>query len=153
MNRMLVGVLAGVSLAAASLAPAAAQYAPQGSYQQSCTNVHVRAGQLIAHCTNPQGIRVRSSIALGSCRGGDIANSNGQLTCHGGGFGRRGGGMMMGRAPNGSYRQSCQNVQMRGGLLRATCPDANGHMIQTSLDTRGCRGTDVANRNGQLVCQ
>lgn len=41
---------------------------------------------------------------------------------------------------------------MRLGILSATCPDPNGRMIQSSLDTRGCRGTDVANRNGQLAC-
>src|ERR1700733_13432284 len=89
MNRIFGPPALGASLAAASLAPASAQVIPSGSYQQSCTNIHVNGDQLIARCTNPQGTRVRSSIALGSCRGGDIANSNGQLVCNGGGYGNR----------------------------------------------------------------
>src|ERR1700737_688787 len=82
MARLLVSLLAGLGLAATALAPAAAQAIPSGSYQQSCSNIRVRGNQLFARCTNPQGVAVRSSIALNSCRGGDIVNSNGQLACN-----------------------------------------------------------------------
>src|SRR6202163_3875836 len=82
MSRLLISLLAGIGLAATAFAPASAQAIPSGSYQQSCTNIRVRGDQLIARCTNPQGQAVRSSIALNSCRGGDIVNSNGQLACN-----------------------------------------------------------------------
>lgn len=180
MNRFLLSSLVGASLAAASLAaPADAQYAPSGSYQQSCTNIRVRGNELSASCTSPNGSRVRSMIALNSCRGGDIANSNGQLVCNGNGngYGRHrdngygNGGYNNGNgygnngynngngygnngyAPGGSYQQSCRNVRMSGGTLTASCPGPNGTWMRTSINPRSCRGADIANRNGQLVCQ
>lgn len=187
MNRILLSSLVGASLAAVSLAaPASAQYAPSGSYQQSCTNIRVRGNELTARCTASNGTRVRSMIALNSCRGGDIANSNGQLVCNGGssygngrwrhrhrdngygnggynngngyGYGRgnngnNGYGYGNGYAPSGSYQQSCRNIQMSGGTLTASCPTGNGSYTTTSINPRSCRGADIANRNGQLVCQ
>src|ERR1700676_2895322 len=87
MPRILFSLLAGLGLAATALAPASAQSIPSGSYQQSCTNIRVRGDQLTARCTNPQGTAVRSTIALNSCRNGDIVNSNGQLACNGNGYG------------------------------------------------------------------
>ena len=87
MSRPLISLIAGLGLAATALAPAYAQAIPSGSYQASCTNIRVRGDQLTARCTNPQGVAIRSSIALNSCRGGDIVNSNGQLACNGGGYG------------------------------------------------------------------
>ena len=176
MKRLFVSSLVGLSLAAASLAPAAAQYAPSGSYQQSCTNIRVSGNELIARCTNPQGQRVRSTIALDSCRGGDIVNSNGQLACNGGGYGRRHRGNGYGNggygngngngnygygnngygnngyAPGGSYQQSCNNVRMNGGTLTASCPSGNGQWLTSSIDPRACRGIDITNRNGRLNC-
>jgi hypothetical protein len=184
MNRFLLSSLVGASLAAASLAaPADAQYAPSGSYQQSCTNIRMRGNELSASCTAPNGSRTRSTINVGACRGGDIANSNGQLVCNGGngygnGYGRRhhgygnngynNGGYNNGNynnggynngyggngyAPGGSYQQSCRNVRMNGGTLTASCPGPNGSWQTTSINPRSCRGADIANRNGQLVCQ
>jgi hypothetical protein len=87
MSRLLISLLAGLGLAATALAPASAQNIPSGSYQQSCTNIRVRGDQLSARCTNPQGTYVRSTIALNSCRNGDIVNSNGQLACNSNGYG------------------------------------------------------------------
>jgi hypothetical protein len=45
----------------------------------------VRGDQLTARCTNAQGTWIRSTLAIGSCRG-DIGNSNGQLTCNTSGY-------------------------------------------------------------------
>jgi hypothetical protein len=86
MSRILVSLLAGLGLAATALAPASAQSIPPGSYQQSCQNIRVRGDQLTARCTNAQGTWIRSTLAIGSCRG-DIGNSNGQLTCNNSGYG------------------------------------------------------------------
>ena len=88
MSRTFLGLLAGIGLAATALAPVSAQTIPNGSYQQSCTNIRVRGDQLIARCTNPQGTLIRSSISLDGCRRGDIVNSNGQLACNRNGYGR-----------------------------------------------------------------
>jgi hypothetical protein len=67
-----------VSLCAAA-APALAQPIPPGSYQQSCTHIHVRGGILTARCSATNGQRIRSSIRA-YCRG-DIGNVNGVLQC------------------------------------------------------------------------
>jgi CVNH domain len=204
MSRLLIGLVAGLGLAASALAPASAQAVPSGSYQQSCTNIRVRGNQLTARCTNTQGVAVRSTIALNSCRNGDIGNSNGQLTClganngygngnhrrhhngqdngygnggynnghHGdndrnnggynnGGYNNGGynnGGYNNGRynngaAPGGSYQSSCTNVQMSGSTLSATCTSPNGGSITSSINASRCRGMDIANLNGRLVCR
>ena len=106
MSRMLISLLAGLGLAATAFAPAGAQTIPSGSYQQSCTNIHVRGDELIARCTNPQGARIRSSIDLGSCRRGDIVNANGQLACNRNG---RRGGYNNGGYNNGGYNNGGYN--------------------------------------------
>jgi hypothetical protein len=41
---------------------------------------------------------------------------------------------------------------MRGSMLTATCPTANGQQITTTLDTSRCRN-DIANINGRLECR
>jgi hypothetical protein len=87
MKRILLGLAAAASLIGTALSPAAAQSVPNGSYQQSCTNIRIRGDQLIARCNLPRGGTARSSITLDSCRRGDIANVNGQLTCNGNGNG------------------------------------------------------------------
>ena len=81
MLRNVFGLTAAFALFGTLLVPASAQTIPSGSYQQSCTNVRVRGNVLTARCTNSSGGTVRSTINLSSCGNGDIANSNGQLTC------------------------------------------------------------------------
>ena len=119
MPRFLIGLVAGLGLAATAIVPAAAQTIPSGSYQQSCTNIRVRGDQLIARCTNPQGATVRSSISLDSCRRGDIVNSNGQLACNRTGYGRRNGsynnGGYNGGYNNGGYNNGGYNNGNNGG--------------------------------------
>jgi len=166
MNRLLLSSLAAASLAGAALtATASAQAAPSGSYQQSCTNIRMRGSELRATCTSANGTRVRSTIDVDSCRRGDIANANGQLVCNGNdrwrnghrddghGYGYGNGYGNNGNAPGGSYTQSCRNVRMNGGTLTASCPSGNGNWYTTSIDPRSCRGADIANRDGRLVCQ
>ena len=169
MKRTALSLTAAVALAAMTLGTASAQNIPSGSYQQSCTNIRVNGDVLTARCTAPQGNRVRSSIGLSSCRRGDIANSNGQLTCNSNGYGRgRGNGNGYGnngnngygnngyggngRLPAGSYQQSCTNATMNGGVLTANCPAGNGARTTSSINASACRGADIANRNGRLQC-
>ena len=56
-----------------------------------------------------------------------------------------------GYPPPGSYQQSCNNVQMRGSVLSASCTSTSGQRVYSSLNVNGCNG-DIANVNGRLSC-
>jgi hypothetical protein len=181
MKRIALGVTTAVALAAMALGTASAQNIPSGSYQQSCTNIRVRSDVLTARCNAPRGGTVRSTISLDSCRRGDIANMNGQLTCNNNGnghrYGQRNGNNGYGNngygnngygnngygnngygnngyggLPAGSYQQSCTNATMSGGTLSANCP-GNGTRYNSSINARSCGGGDIANINGRLQCR
>ncbi len=55
-------------------------------------------------------------------------------------------------APSGSYQQSCNNIQMHGSTLSASCPRTNGQRVNTSLNLGRCNGGDISNQNGNLTC-
>ena len=103
MKRTALSVMAAAALAAMALGTASAQAIPSGSYQQSCTNIRVRGDVLRASCNAPRGGTVRTSILLDSCRRGDIANMNGQLTCNRNGYGRGQYNGQNGNYGNGNY--------------------------------------------------
>ncbi|NOT41779.1 MAG: hypothetical protein HOP13_14930, partial [Alphaproteobacteria bacterium] len=55
--------------------------------------------------------------------------------------------------PEGSYRQSCRNLAVERGTLKAECQDATGAWKETSIGLRDCRGApDISNTNGTLTC-
>ena len=60
------------------------------------------------------------------------------------------------RIPFGSYRGSCDSVQLTGAILEATCRRAKGGQDPTrsKLDLKTCpiKG-DIWNRDGQLLCK
>lgn len=57
-----------------------------------------------------------------------------------------------GRAPGGSYRQSCYDIQVHGDTLSAICRDENDQWQRTVLrDVDRCAG-DIGNDNGVLHC-
>jgi hypothetical protein len=56
-------------------------------------------------------------------------------------------------APNGSYLQTCQNVQMAGNTLRASCQKRNGKSKNTSLSNPNQCNGDIQNDNGKLRCR
>ena len=173
MKRLALPIALGAALVISTLAggTASAQIygygnVPAGSYQQSCTNIRVRGnGLLMANCTNNNGQRVRSQLAYRSCRGSDIGNINGQLSCvrsgnyYGRGQGRYGGNRggryngNNGALPAGSYRQSCNNASMNGSTLSANCSTTSGAYMTSYLDVSQCRSSDdIGNVNGQLRC-
>lgn len=154
--------------------PAVAQ--PGGSYQQTCRNISVRGSTLTAECQNTGGGWQSTQLRdYNRCRG-EIQNINGSLQCtgtNGGGYGQNGGygrGDDRGRdadhdrdrdrdhdrdgyngAPRGSYYQTCQNVQVNGNTLTASCQKKNGKTRNTSLHNyQQCR--DIENDNGKLRC-
>ena len=88
MHRTVTGLALAIGLVAASSAGASAQVygynspLPSGSYQQSCVNAQMRGATLSASCATPYGQRIYSSLNVSRCNG-DIANTNGRLTCGG----------------------------------------------------------------------
>ena len=56
-------------------------------------------------------------------------------------------------APQGSYRQSCRNIQMESrDDLVAECRRQNGNWRYTKIDIDKCRGRPIVNNNGHLQC-
>jgi hypothetical protein len=57
-------------------------------------------------------------------------------------------------SPPGSYRDTCRNVEFNGRFLSAECRNNRGRYEDSRVDLRECnRGDDIANRDGELVCQ
>jgi hypothetical protein len=80
--------VAGCVLAGLLGTAAYAQHVPQGSYTQSCRNIRVAGGTLLAVCRQADGRWETSALAqVGTCAS-DIGNMNGALACDRGvGFG------------------------------------------------------------------
>ena len=79
----IAATLAGALLTALSCMPAAqAQGVPPGSYRQSCTDVHIERGALVATCRGEHGRMNRSSLADVGRSTGDIGNNHGVLQCN-----------------------------------------------------------------------
>jgi len=53
--------------------------------------------------------------------------------------------------PPGSYRNSCQEIEMNGDDLYAQCRARDGQWVRTRLDHADQCG-DIGNNNGQLTC-
>jgi hypothetical protein len=179
MHRIITGIALVSALVAASFATASAQMygrgnLPQGSYQQSCTNLSMRGSTLYGYCTNTNGQRVSSSLDVSNCYGNgmDIGNVNGYLTCNsnggnrynngnnnynngnnGYGNNRYGNNRYGNRLPSGSYQQTCSNARVSYGQLTANCMNNRGSRRTTSLMLSQCRsGADIGNVNGRLRC-
>lgn len=147
---------AGVSAVLAASAWAQALPLPSGSYRNSCADARAsyqgRDKILTAQCQKANGGREMTSLRYDSCRG-DIANTNGRLTCStSGGPGGPGGPGGGAQYPAGSYRSSCSTLTMSGSVLSATCRDSRGANVRSSLDVRNCDNRDIANLNGRLTC-
>jgi len=146
------------------------QAQPGGSYRQTCRDVSVRGSTLYATCQDQGGNWRNTELRDFDRCNGEIQNLNGNLSCSGGNgpggyYGDRdrdrdhdrdrdrdrdryGNGY---NGPPGSYTQTCQNIQVDGNTLRASCQKRNGKMKNTSLrNFRGCR--DIQNDNGKLRC-
>jgi len=120
---------------------------PAGSYRLSCYGAPVNGASLSATCMDANNNRRASSINPGSCRGGDIANLNGRLSC------ARGNGAGSGSyAPGGSYQQTCDSAYLQGATLHARCADDSGYPRRTTINANSCRGRDIANLGGRLAC-
>ena len=132
-----------------------AQSVPQGSYQQTCTNIGVRGDVLTATCKDVNGEWRVAQLRDASYCNGDISNENGALRCsagyQGGYNGSYDGGYYEGNIPAGSYSQTCQNIRIAGNDLEARCQAVNGYWRTTRLRNFD-RCSDIANNDGRLTC-
>jgi PAS domain S-box-containing protein len=54
--------------------------------------------------------------------------------------------------PPGSYKESCTDIEMGDGRLRATCQNILGHWVKTEFYDPSHCARDMENSNGQLTC-
>src|SRR6478609_2118860 len=135
---ILLGCAAGFSLAQ--------EANPEGSYQQTCSDVSVKKGALYAKCQDAKGKSQSSKLShFEKCS--DIANKNGHLECAGGAT------AAAPSQPAGSYTDSCRNIQMKGSTLHAVCKSLDGRELPTSLKDANRCAEGVANINGILNCE
>jgi hypothetical protein len=125
---------------------AAQEANPAGSYQQTCSDISVKKGNLYAKCQDTKG-KVHSAKLAHFEKCSEIANKNGKLECSGGGEGGPP------SQPRGSYTDSCRNIQMKGATLHAVCKSLDGRELPTSLKDANRCSEGVANINGILNCQ
>ena len=120
---------------------------PGGNWRYSCRNIYVRGDKLFAECRDFGGGWERTGITYTACRGG-MMNRGGSLECSRGGYYAS----SYDRAPDGSFRASCRNIQVQGEKLYAECRDFGGGWERTGITYTSCQG-DIANRGGELVCR
>jgi hypothetical protein len=125
---------------------------PSGDYTQTCRDISVRGNTLRARCQTGNGDWVDTSMdSYSRCRSG-ISNINGQLRCNGDGYGDGDRDRGTGRAPRGSYNQTCRDIDVRGDSLQAECQTGYGEWRRTSLDHYDDCSGEIVNDNGQLEC-
>ena len=133
---LFLGCTAGLS--------AAQQANPEGTYQQTCSDISVSRGTIYAKCQDTKG--KSHSARLSHYQGcSDIANNNGQLEC-------AGQSQPVPGQPTGSYTETCRNIHMKGTTLHADCKSLDGRVLPTSLKDAGSCAEGVANINGILNC-
>jgi CVNH domain len=130
---------------------------PNGSYVQTCQNIHVGGDDLHARCQTRGGSwRDAKLDDYNKCRG-DIANDDGHLRCVAGGpvggpYPAPGRYASL-NGPNGSYTQSCMDIHVDGDDLKARCQTRGGDVRDAKLDDyRKCQ-SDIINDDGRLRCQ
>lgn len=119
---------------------------PPGSYQQTCSDISVKKGNLYARCQDENG-KAHSSKLSGYEKCSEIANKNGHLECAGS---AEGGAPSQ---PRGSYTETCRDIHMKGSTLHAVCRSLDGRELPTSLKDPNSCAEGVANVNGILNCE
>jgi hypothetical protein len=137
---ILLGCAAGLT--------AAQQANPEGTYQQTCSDISVSRGTLYAKCQDSQGKSHSTKLShFDKCS--DIVNKNGKLECPGGSKADA----APPSQPAGSYTDSCRNIQMKGTTLHAVCKSLDGRELPTTLKDANRCTEGVANINGILNCE
>ncbi len=117
-----------------------------GSWQGSCRGGSLQGMLLTSNCRAIDGREVTTSLDLRTCgQPASAGNENGTLVCESGA-----------RNPpvGGSWALSCENEQLSGTVLHATCRDIAGNPVVASLDLLACgQPATAGNQNGVLVCE
>jgi hypothetical protein len=125
---------------------AAQETNPEGTYQQTCSDISVSRGTLYAKCQDTKGKSHSAKLShYEKCS--DIANKDGKLECAGGSQ------ALAPSQPSGSYTDSCRNIQMKGSTLHAVCKSLDGREMPTTLKDANRCAEGVANINGILNCE
>ena len=120
---------------------------PGGTYQQTCRDIHTDDYVLRAQCKDTNGNWHDTRLNdYDRCRG-DISNQNGTLVCV-----QQQPGSWNNGGYQGSYTQTCRDIERHGNTLEATCQARDGSWHDTALrHANKCRG-DIVNDNGDLRC-
>ena len=54
---------------------------PVGSYRETCRNISLNGDRLRTRCIAKDGQSVASTLSVRACRGAQVRNDNGRLTC------------------------------------------------------------------------
>jgi CVNH domain len=123
---------------------------PEGSYRQSCKEIHTAGDPrnpasttVYAQCKTEAWGYEYTQIDLKRCEPNadgriKLTNRNGDLLCEG-------------PYPPGSYLRSCQDGLVIDKTLSAVCEDKEGHWHHTSVPLAGC-SIGFTNSNGRLLC-
>jgi hypothetical protein len=139
---------------------------PAGPYQQTCSDVSVKNGNLYAKCRDNKGKTYSARLSHFEKCGSEIVNKNGSLECsHAGtnvapalgsqepGLPDHAAGARSGiELPPGPYTETCKNVRMRGTTLHAVCRSLDGREMPVSLKDADRCSQGVVNMNGILNC-
>ena len=148
-----IGILALsilVTLFSQEATPAATQEnVPSGSYQQTCTDISIKNGNLYAKCQDAKGKPHSAKLSRYEKCSSEIVNKNGSLQCsHAPGSPARAAAEL----PPGPYVESCRNARMKGNTLSAVCKSADGSERPVSLKEANRCSQGVINLNGILSC-
>src|SRR5580765_5089700 len=144
-----LGLVTIMVVAGLACAPGFAQEAnPPGSYQQTCSDISVKKGNLYARCADEKGKTHSAKLSSYEKCGSDIVNKNGSLECA---RSERHEGHAPSQPP-GSYTESCKNIQMKGSTLHAVCKSLDGRESPTALRDANRCSQGVVNVNGILNC-
>lgn len=122
---------------------------PPGSYQQTCTDISVKKGNLYAKCQDKKGKAHSAKLSNYEKCSTEIINANGSLKCARANAPAQPPGSVL---PPGSYLATCKDVWWQGTTLEATCNNGKDQWLPTILrNAHKCHG-DIANHQGKLRC-
>jgi hypothetical protein len=115
---------------------------PAGPYQQTCTEISTKSGNLYAKCADAKGKTHAAKLSRYEKCSTEIVNKNGNLECP----------HTATSLPPGPYTESCKNAQMKGTTLHAVCRSVDGREMPVALKDANRCSQGVANMNGVLTC-
>jgi len=122
------------------------------AYTRTCKDIKRHGDDLEARCKTTNGDWHNTKLDdYRKCKG-QIINDDGNLRCVAGAAYSGPSGYLPVNGPNGSYVQSCKEIQAKGDDLHARCQTNDGSWHNTKLDDYNkCHG-DIINDNGDLHC-